>query len=90
MLVQLLEIYHENHYTLISQVWYLQTIQTEISEERTKIMNFCKRSYQHILRYLYTEAIKRRGEILLRRHFKNKLKPFTAFSHLALFLRHFG
>ena len=28
-------------------------------------MNFYKRSYQPILRYLYTEAIKRRSEILL-------------------------
>ena len=28
-------------------------------------MNFCKRSYQPILRYLYTETIKRGGEISL-------------------------
>ena len=33
-------------------------------------MNFYKRSYQPILPYLYTEAIKRRGEISLHRHFK--------------------
>ena len=26
-------------------------------------MNFCKRNYQPILRYLYAEAIKRQGEI---------------------------
>ena len=32
-------------------------------------MNFCKRSYQPILRYLYTEVIKRRGEISLHKHF---------------------
>ena len=33
-------------------------------------MNFCKRSYQPILRYLYTETIKRGGEISLHKHFK--------------------
>ena len=32
-------------------------------------MNFCKRSYQPILRYLYTEVTKRRGEISLHKHF---------------------
>ena len=32
-------------------------------------MNFYKRSYQSILRYLYTEAIKRQGEISLHKHF---------------------
>ena len=32
-------------------------------------MNFCKRSYQPILRYLYTETIKRGGEISLHKHF---------------------
>ena len=32
-------------------------------------MNFYKRSYQLILRYLYTETIKRQDEILLHRHF---------------------
>ena len=32
-------------------------------------MNFCKRSYQPILRYLYTEVKKRRGEISLHKHF---------------------
>ena len=34
-------------------------------------MNFCKRSYQPILRYLYTEVIKRRGEIPLHKHFND-------------------
>ena len=33
-------------------------------------MNFYKRSYQPILHYLYTETIKRQGEISLHRHFK--------------------
>ena len=33
-------------------------------------MNFCKRSYQPILRYLYTKVKKRRGEISLHKHFK--------------------
>ena len=33
-------------------------------------MNFNKRSYQPILRYLYTEATKRQGEISLHKHFK--------------------
>ena len=33
-------------------------------------MNFCKRSYQPILSYLYTEVKKRRGEISLHKHFK--------------------
>ena len=32
-------------------------------------MNFYKRNYQLILRYLYTETIKRRGDISLHRHF---------------------
>ena len=40
-------------------------------------MNFCKRSYQPILRYLYTETIKGGGEILLHKHF-----------NVFLFLRH--
>ena len=31
-------------------------------------MNFYKRNYQPILRYLYTEAIKRQGEISLHKH----------------------
>ena len=36
-------------------------------------MNFCKRRYQLILRYLYTEVKKRRGEISLHKHFKIRL-----------------
>ena len=36
-------------------------------------MNFCKRSYQPILRYLYTETIKRRGEISLHKHFNEPI-----------------
>ena len=32
-------------------------------------MNFCKRGYQPILRQLYPEAMKRRGEISLHKHF---------------------
>ena len=48
----------------------MHIIQSKISQERSKIMNFCKRSYHHILRYLYTEIIKRGGEISLHKHFK--------------------
>ena len=40
-------------------------LSTETSQEKGKIMNFCKRSYQPILRYLYTETIKRGGKISL-------------------------
>ena len=54
----------------MSLVGYLHIVQSEISQERSKIMNFYKRSYQPILRYLYTEAIKRQGEISLHKHFK--------------------
>ena len=32
-------------------------------------MNFCRRNYQPILRYLYTKTIKRGGEISLHKHF---------------------
>ena len=53
----------------MSQVWYLHIVQSEISQE-SKIMNFCKRSYQPILRYFYTETIKHRGEISLHRQFE--------------------
>ena len=35
------------------------------------MMNFYKRSYQAIFRYLYTEAKKRQGEISLHKHFKS-------------------
>ena len=48
----------------MSQVWYLHIIPSEIFQERSKILNFYK-SYQPILRYLYTETIKRKGEISL-------------------------
>ena len=41
--------------------------------QQSQIMNFCKRSYQPILRYLYTEVIKRRGEISLHKHFNELL-----------------
>ena len=37
---------------------------------RSKRINFYKRSHQPILWYLYTEAIKRHGEISLHKHFK--------------------
>ena len=37
------------------------------------MMNFCKKSYQPILRLLYTEAIKLWGEISLHKHFINDL-----------------
>ena len=50
-------------YKLISQVC-LHIIKSEISQETSKMMNFYKRSYQPILRYLYT--IKCRGEISVR------------------------
>ena len=40
--------------------------------KKSKIMNFCKRSYQPILRYLYTETIKRGGEISLHKHFNSQ------------------
>ena len=57
--------------TVMSQVWYLHVIQSKISQERSKVMNFYKSSYQLILRYLYTETVKRRGEISLHKHFNN-------------------
>ena len=41
-------------------------------------MNFCKRSYQPILRYLYTETIKRGGQISLHKHFKADLIPVVS------------
>ena len=56
----------------MSQVRYLHIIQSKISQERSKIMNFCKRSYQPILRYLYTETKKRGGEISLHKHFNSQ------------------
>ena len=38
-------------------------------------MNFCERSYQPILRYLYTEVKKRRVEISLHKHFNISFYP---------------
>ena len=49
-------------------------IQSEISQERSKKMNQLKKSYQHILRYLYSETIKHRGEISLHKHFKDAVQ----------------
>ena len=62
---------------MMSKVWYLHVIQRENSQERRhdQIMNFCKRSYQAILRYLYTEVIKHRGEISLHKHFEIPIIP---------------
>ena len=52
----------------------LRTVkQSEISQERSKITNFCKRIYQPILRYLYAETIKRRGKISLYRRFNEDI-----------------
>ena len=59
--------------TGMSQVSYLHVIQIKISPERSNIMNFYKRSYQPILRYLYIKAIKRRGKISLHRHIQSML-----------------
>ena len=36
-------------------------------------MNFCQRSYQPMLHYVYTETIKHRGEISLHKHFKQRM-----------------
>ena len=57
------------HCDVISRMLNLHIVQSEISQERSKIMNFCKRSYRPILRYLYTATIKRGGEISLHEHF---------------------
>ena len=65
------------HCDVVSMILYLHIIQSKISQERSKIMNFCKRSYQLILRYVYTETIKRGGEISLHKHFKAKLRSST-------------
>ena len=46
-------------------------------------MNFYKRSYQPILRYLYTETIKRGGKISLHKHFKNSTQEkYLNFQHI--------
>ena len=47
-------------------------------------MNFCKRSYQPILRYLYTEVRKRPGEISLHKHF-NDLPVHVSSSNIDLY-----
>ena len=39
-------------------------------------MNFCKRSYQPILHYRYTEVKKRRSEISLHKHFKGLINLY--------------
>ena len=60
----------------MSQASYLHIIQSKISQERSKIMNFYKSSYQLIfLRYLYTKTIKRLTEISLHNPFKKSLIP---------------
>ena len=58
----------------VTSMIFAYIIQSKISRERSKIMNFYKRSYQPILRYLYTETIKLRGEISLLRHFKGSTR----------------
>ena len=61
----------------------------QISQERRKIPNFCKRSCQPILRYLYTETIKRRGEISLHKHFNQdeaRLDTIEALNETSVFL----
>ena len=57
----------------MSQARYLHIVQSEISQERSKIMNFHKRICQPILCYFHTEAIKRRGKISLHKHFNQAL-----------------
>ena len=58
------------HCDVISMIFAYYSKQN--SQERSKIMNFCKRSYQPISRYLYTDTIKRGGEISLHKHFNVK------------------
>ena len=55
-------------------------VQSEISQEKGKTMSFYKRSYQLILRYLYTEAIKRWDGISLHRHLKYEQECFMRYS----------
>ena len=61
---------------------------------KAKFLNkeaFCYRSYQPILRYLYTEVTKRRGEISLPKHF-NCLTQFPEVKkcnfHTDFFIQH--
>ena len=51
-------------------------------------MNFCKRSYQPILRYLYTEVKKRRSEISLYKHFKKHFRTLLLLGLKQFFLKH--
>ena len=48
-------------------------------------MNIYKRSYPLILRYLYTENIKRRGEICININTLNTSKPLIQFAFFNLF-----
>ena len=67
------------HYDVTSMI-FAHYSKRNFSRKISKIMNFCKRSYQLILRYLYTETIKRRGEISLYRQFNsrtNRINPIT-------------
>ena len=48
-------------------------------------MNVYKRSYPLILRYLYTETIKRRGEICININTLNTSKPLIQFAFFNLF-----
>ena len=52
------------------ELWYLHIVQSEISQDRSKIVNLYKKSYQQILRYLLTDAIKRWGKFSLHRYFR--------------------
>ena len=50
------------HCDVTSIMIFAYIVQSEISQVKSKIINFYKRNNQPILRYLYTEAIKRRGK----------------------------
>ena len=52
-------------------------------------MNFYKIIYQPILRYLYTEAIKRQGEISLHKHFNDAGAYMTKASNSVVILQHY-
>ena len=51
--------------------------------QESKIMNFCKRSYQPILRLLYVDTIKRRGKISLHKHLASDVFVNTDVSELS-------
>ena len=57
------------HCDVISMI-FAYIIQSKISQERSKITNFCKRSYQPILPYLHWDLKCELGEISLHKHFK--------------------